>query len=447
MSQSILGRSRTIQNGLVVASGNLAVGGDLSPSLELVRTWDEVHPGPPYRGGGPFKSIQYHLPASRKVGFGRYTDLGRSGTNSDNYSEYVGSFCDDQSWLGESYSTIAAKGLSSFPNLSQYHTAAWDQLKPQLSPGNLAQFIYELKDLPGQLKTTAELMHFRWLNLSRGSSSRSAMLPYMSPREAADQFLNEEFGWKPFLSDVAKLHDVFNNTTEYIARITRDNGQWVRKRRVLSESDVTSPEAQVGAGSATIPSSEMRGLTGFPMCNLMSTPFGSVRGFCVQTNRDIERVWAVGSFKYYRDEFDVPLDGNSIDLVNSARRLMTIYGLRINPTLLYKVYPWTWAVDWFTGLGKHIERLDDFVQDGIVSKGLYVMSTKERISTKTSVLNFYSGRLTLNFQRRYSFKQRELADSPYGFNVPWKDISPRQWAILGAIGISRSSTGYIARGA
>jgi hypothetical protein len=63
------------------------------------------------------------------------------------------------------------------------------------------------------------------------------------------------------------------------------------------------------------------------------------------------------------------------------------------------------------------------------------------------MLNFYSGPVTLQFQRVLSTKQRELADSPYGFNVPWKDLSLRQWAILGAIGISRSNAGYISRGA
>lgn len=445
---SVLGRIQLVENGKVTSSGATTAGSDLLPSLNIVGTWDEIHPGPPYTGGGPFKSIQKHLPASKMVGNGTYTDIGRSGTTPLNHSRYVGSFVDNGSWLGESYSTISAKGLANFPPLSQYHTAAWDQLKPKLPQAGLAQFLYELKDLPGQLKTTSELMHLRWVDLTGGKTSRGVMLPFMSPKEAANQFLNEEFGWKPFLSDLWKLHDAFVHSYEYISRITRDNGVWVKKRRVLAEGDVVLPEATIGVDSATTPSSGMRGLTGFPMCNFMNTPAGIQRGFAVQSVRTIEKTWAVGSFKYYRPEFDPNLfDGNSLDLVNSAYRLMTLYGLRITPTLLYKVYPWTWAVDWFTGLGRHIERLDDFIQDGIVSRGLYVCSHLEKILLKTSVLNFYSGTVSVNFLRRYSYKQRELASSPYGFNVPWNNISPRQWAILGAIGISRTATGYISRGA
>jgi hypothetical protein len=67
--------------------------------------------------------------------------------------------------------------------------------------------------------------------------------------------------------------------------------------------------------------------------------------------------------------------------------------------------------------------------------------------TKTCHLNFYSGLLTLNFQRRLLTKQREVADSPYGFNTPWNSLSPRQWAILGAIGFGKSPTGFLSRGA
>lgn len=451
-ASTILGRSYLFQNGKRTFNPNIPpeqrAGSDLSPSLNMVKTWDFVHKGPPYREGGTFKSIQYHLPASALVGRGTYSNKSNTGQTSGTWTQYEGAFVDNGSWLGESYNTIRGKGLSSFPSLSGYHTAAWEKLKPQLPQANLAQFIYELKDLPGQLKTTSELFHLKWADLTRGLTPRGGFVPYMSPKEAANQFLNEEFGWKPFLSDVSKLFDVFTNTGEYIARITRDNGTWIRKRRVLEEGDVTNPEATIGVDSATIPSSGMLGLNSFPMCKAFNTPAGFLRGFSVQSTRDVNTVWAVGSFKYYRPEFDSTLfDGNSFDLLNSAQRLMTLYGLRITPTLLYKVYPWTWAVDWFTGLGRFIERYDDFVQDGIVARFLYVCNTIKKVMLKTSVLNFYDGAVTLNFLRQYSLKKREFADSPFGFDVPWNSITPRQWAVLGAIGISRSSTGYIARGA
>jgi hypothetical protein len=471
---TVLGKSKQIVNGVLDASlgGNTTLGSDLKASLHVVRTWDQLHPGPPYRGGGPFRSIVYHLPESRKVGYGRFTNQGRSAATPNTYGVYTGSFVDNGVWLGDSYETIKAKGFSNFPSLSAYHSQAWDKCKPVIPKASLGQFLYELRDLPGMLETSANAFHREWKVLGeadrfnplardvfeRGQFGRrrdalQVAIPVMRPNEAADHFLNHNFGWVPFLGDLGKIFDAFNHSVEYIAAIARDNGQWVKRRRVLDESEVISAEALVGVDSATIPSSEMRDSLGFPMCNLMTLGGVTQRGFCHQTTITKKRVWAAGQFKYYRPEFDVPLmsdfeHGSAlIDDMNTVRRLMTLYGLNVSPSLIYKLTPWTWMVDWFTGLGDHIQRLDDFVQDGIVSRGLYVMESEEKVTTKTCMLNFYSGPVTLQFQRVLSTKQRELADSPYGFNVPWKDLSLRQWAILGAIGISRSNAGYISRGA
>jgi hypothetical protein len=216
---------------------------------------------------------------------------------------------------------------------------------------------------------------------------------------------------------------------------------------VLEESD-TITGTLFNTGSGTIPNDGMTDPNSNNLCQVMDTPLGIAQGYRVYTARTVKKVWAVGSFKYYRPEFDVSaFEGNDFSMLQNAQRLLTLYGLRVNPTLLWKITPWTWLVDWFTGFGKHIQRLDDFVQDGIVARYLYVMDTEEQILTKTSVLNFYSGPLTLNFQRRFTIKQREPADSPYGFNVPWSSITPTQWAILGALGVSRGNAGYIVHGA
>jgi hypothetical protein len=346
---------------------------------------------------------------------------------------------------------------------------AWDKLKPVIPKASLAQFIYELKDLPGMLETSANAFHGQWRALGTASEFnplaidvldrgqfgrhrpfRQISIPIMHPDEVADHFLNHSFGWVPFISDLQKFLNVWNNTTKYISDIVRDNGVFVRKRRVLEESDDTSLETFTGVDSGTIPSSEMRGPSGFPLCKVMTVGGVSQKGFMTFSTRTIKRTWACGSFKYYRPEFDPSIymaDDSNFDDLQTVQRLLTLYGARINPTLLYKITPWTWLVDWFTGLGNYIQRLDDFVQDGIVARGLYVMQTQQKIMTKTCVLNFFSGPVTLKFQRELTFKQRELADSPYGFDVPWQNLSPRQWAILGAIGISRSSHGYISRGA
>lgn len=446
---SILGRTYNVLNNKTVSSVTMITGANLKPSINMEKTWDNTNQGPPYRGGGPFRNLVCHLPQSAKVGTGTFNNLGSSGTNQSSYGVYEGSFVDDGEWrAGPSYESIRDRSFSTFTNLSPFHTLAWDKCKPQVPKGNLSQFLYELRDLPGQLKTTASALHLRWADLSRGQGERGFMLPYMQPREVADHFINHEFGWKPFISDIVKLIDVFNHTEKHISDLVRDNGIYIRKRRVLDESESVSSFTWLPQ-SATVPgSSSLVDPNGRLMCRIQSTPVGSGTGLTTFTTRTRKRVWAVGSFKYYRPEFDERLfDGNSFDLFMSLRRLMTIYGLRLSPTLIYKLTPWTWLVDWFTNFGNHLQRLDDFVIDGIVARYLYIMNHEETEVTKSCTLNFFSGPITVQFQRRFSLKQREVADTPYGFASPWNSLSPRQWGILGALGFTRVSNGFISRGA
>lgn len=453
LAQSVLGQISRYVDGQKQAGlgGNIVAGGDLPVSESRQKTWDQVNPGPPFRSGGPYKSILYHLPASTVVGQGSYTNAGRPGLPAGTFDMYQGGFADDGFWLGPNYGQIQNTNHTAFANLSSYHTSAWDKTKPQLPKANLAQFLVELRDLPRMLKTSAEAFNNKYLIAEAQAigGKRDVSLPYMRPREVADHFINHEFGWKPFVSDLNKLFNVWNNSIEHIAAITRDNGIWVRKRRVLEESDETTPSTVGGVGSASLPSSEMRGPTGTLLCQSLPSPIGvNARGYCLFSTRTKRRVWAVGSFKYYRSEFDpTQFNDHSYELLASVKRLLTLYGARISPALLYKVTPWSWLIDWFTNLGSHITRLEDFVNDGITARYLYVMRSEEKIFTKTCVLNFYSGPVTVNFQRRLTLKQREVADSPYGFNSPWNSLSPRQFAILGALGISRTNTGFISRGA
>jgi hypothetical protein len=267
----------------------------------------------------------------------------------------------------------------------------------------------------------------------------------MSPSFAADQFLNGEFGWAPFISDLHNLLKAYENTAQYMSNMVKYNRTWMKRRRVLEESEEVS-QVQRFYSSATIPHDGALDWQNFKLCQTMTLDGINCTGFTDFQKIVKTKIWGVGSFMYYRPEFD-PIDPDFDSGIMVLRRMLTQYGLRINPSVLYKITPWTWLVDWGVSLGKHIDRLNDFVEDGIVSRNLSICRTEERTMTKTCFLNYYQNPTSLQFQRRLLLKQRELADSPYGFNVPWNNISLRQWAILGAIGISRTSSGFISRGA
>jgi hypothetical protein len=420
--------------------------GSVTETLSRKMTWDQIHPKPYNMMCGPFKSINVRVPTAEVKKGGLLFSSDFPGFLPKSRWEYVGNFAPGQNWGQDSLSSYTSANLSSFPDLSSYHTKAYDILKPKLQKANALQFLYELRDMPGQLETTANLFHNLWRQFSGRTSANISSYGgvLMSPSNVADNFLNLQFGWIPFISDYIGMFQTWQNLANIVGRTVRDNNTWMKRKSVIEEEDIDT-RIQLSLISDTEPNNAT-----FPMNQMvsnMNVGGQTSTGFTEIHVREYKRTWASGWFLYSRPEFDGPSDSYA-EPMNDLRRLMTIFGVRINPTFLYKITPWSWLVDWFTGFGKFIERHDDFVTDGIVSRATCVMQESLRSVTKTCAINFSgSGLHTFTWQRNLSLKQRDVADSPYGFNVPWNQLTLRQFAILGALGITRTNSGFISRGA
>jgi hypothetical protein len=429
-----IGVIKRYSNGVVQSTQNVHIGGDPANAFQGKKTWDCVHPGPPYRDVGAFSKIEYNIPSRKLWNVGTVSSLGKPGVTELNKRTYTGSFYEGGNWGSDQISNYTQ--LLKNPPLTGYDTIAFDKLKPQVSPGNLSQFLYELKDLPRMLETSANALWNSYRSFGGGYSKVT-----MHPRSVADNFLNHEFGWAPFLSDIQKLCSLYQESEKYIANLIHSNNTWQRRYRVLEETDddslifrIYGPNTNPAFGSDLNNMCESRTIDGIPCFGLTDI-----------RRRVTTRVWAVGHFKYYRPEFDDTLVNFSSQLMN-IRRLMTLYGLRINPTVVWKLTPWSWAVDWFTQFGSFIQHHDESINDGLVARDVQVMRSSLTAATKTITAFFYSGAKSFNWQRSLDQKQRVLADSPYGFDRPWSGLSPKQIGILGAIGITRSSDGFISRG-
>lgn len=436
---TVLGTFRRRINNVVDMTIVQKATGSISEQGNLQRCWDSLNAGPPYVSGGPLKLIKYQLPSAELKGGGSYVSSQFGGLQPRSDWEYTGRFSCGPQWGSDSLATYLNSGLSSFGSLQAFHTRAWDQLKPRTSEAGFAQFAIELRDLPGSVKTSAGLFRDIWSKLY----GYGKYTDLYTPRIAADNFLNHSFGWVPFISDYNSMISAYNRSREIIYRMTMENGRWIRKNRVLERSDSIVPILRL-YGSDTEPSDGT-----FPMNQMCTTRV--VDGIPCKGLTDVlvhssSKVWASGTFKFYRSEFDISLLGYETQ-IGHIHRMMTVLGVRVNPVILYKVTPWTWLADWFTGFGKFIERLNDFVDDGIVSRNLHVMKSEDRRVIKQASI-FFSGssHLNLRWERSLSLKQREVADSPYGFNVPWPSLSAKQLAILVALGFTRLDSGFISRG-
>lgn len=400
--------------------------------------WDEIHPGPPYKSGGPFRKlrVEYLRPWKGTAGEGTYI------TNSSSHSisgfgfgrmKYVGGFLPPATfrWNAEVLDTSEFHGRhSSFvPDLSTLEGQAWDKTKPPLERGGLAVALAEAKDGKRMAKTSLGLIReFASLYKSFGGNGAQKIL---SPRKAADHFLNHNFGWVPFIKD---LEGVIDNLADRHARLERlrfENGKWIRRRAILVNQ----------TGEELVPSWSGAGINGYWPANVYPLTDCYTGSAAWRFSRKYTTyASSVGAFRYYLPYFDSQSpDYNGI--WNGIQRDLKLHGALLNPVHVYKATPWTWMIDWFTDTGRTISALNDQYLDNIAASYFFLSHRDLQEIRCEQYLPFNSasgGVKTIVWTRVIDVKQRKRADSPFGFGPSWESLTPKQLAILGALGLTRS---------
>jgi hypothetical protein len=391
-------------------------------------TWDLSNPGPPYRTGGAFTSIKSGLPHFDVLETGQYrgNDIWLppgyppqqyrydGGWGGPIYPPFIGIPEERYAFLGTQEDAVL------FPDLGDIGSLAYEKLRPKQEKAGLAVALAEAKDIPRMLQTSAKGFHQLWRDF--GGSPNTDL---MQPKSVADHFINHQFGWVPFLNDLQQFNDVYQNSITYAAYIERDNGVW--KNRYRADKTIEDEEVLYSNPSHSGLSCQPADYIGV----FNSGPSHTI------VRRKVVNVWYKGQFKYYRPEFDRSLPGY-YSVMNATKRLLTLYGANVNPTILWKITPWSWLVDWFSNVGAQIQRAQDLATDATVSKYMYLMHhyVYEEV-LKTSLPLKTGGTLNLEFKKSGDIKRRQGADSSFGFNLSSGDLSWKQLAILSALGISR----------
>jgi len=221
--------------------------------------------------------------------------------------------------------------------------------------------------------------------------------------------------------------------------MTKMNGVPVRKRVVLDDETTSTVLSAVSNAVSGVSYPMPCYPTAWPADFFVRPPSWELREDKTRT------AWAVGKFTYYRPEFDIGTvqDSEYYSEWNKAKRFLTITGLRISPSALYNMIPWTWLVDYVTDLGNWIDLLTDIWQDQIVAHYCFAMQTFTKSRTFQNVLPLNGGTRTLTFRRLFTSKQRDMADNPFGFGLTLGDLTPRQLAIIGALGLTGQFRGQI----
>jgi len=388
-------------------------------------TVDETHRGPPYRTGGPFQSMRIFTcdPFGGVYGSGTYE-------RSDGLRRYVGGFHSPSNIKFGSGVSMNSPiswmevNVANFPSLSDWGDKAYSKTKPNLEKASGFVALAEARDLPRMLRTTSKGFHETWKSLRGDMVSKQ-----MQPKRTADHFLNLQFGWIPFINDVRKFYNAYDDSLAMIAKLRNQNGQWIRRRATLKDES-TSTMLTSGTSVDIFPTSVF-------VSSLFPPWFpGNVARW--ELWEDLyEVITTSGKFRYYRPEFDVNRSDH-MSLMQSMQRQFTLYGMRISPSNVYRATPWSWAADWFSNVGDYIHQVNDMLVDSVAMKYLFVMRHSVRVRRFVQYLPFSKGpAVSLQFNRIIDVKQREKGNSPYGFNLTLANLTPRQLAIATALGISR----------
>ncbi len=279
-------------------------------------------------------------------------------------------------------------------------TQAYREMKPtQPSFAGLNAF-YELKDVPDMLRQRF---------LKDGLKS------------IGNYYLALKFGWEPLLKDVRNLVLTQRQAQRILGHLLRNNGKPVRRRVILKDATSDAVESTGSSYGAFAPT-------------LVTNSYISIPTY-IRREWSTDRVWASARFRYW-------LPPGPQDVQWTKAMIARIYGLNPSPYMVYNAIPWSWLVDWFTNLGDLIENLSPGVADRCAADYLYVMRQKETIRTQYSRGRFRGAAGVPNFtlegtSTSRAFVKTRVMGNPFGFGANPNDLTGTQWAILGALGLSR----------
>jgi hypothetical protein len=245
-------------------------------------------------------------------------------------------------------------------------------------------------------------------------------------RKAGDEYLNAQFGWRPFLSELIDFGKLTIDANAVLAQYERDSGKVVRRRYEFPLETSYQEDDITGSLGSNLP----WGMAGDGFCN------GNTYGRSFRMRKIVRRRWFSGAFTYY-----LPTGYDSRSTMDRIALLSDRFGLHLTPNLVWELGPWSWAVDWFSNTGDVIKNISNIATYGLILRYGYIMehtTVSDTYTQKGAIDNngrpFPIDPITLVTETK---KRRQA--NPFGFGVSWDGLTDFQASILAALGISKSS--------
>jgi len=252
--------------------------------------------------------------------------------------------------------------------------------------------------------------------------------------EISGNYLNYEFGMKPFLADLQKFAKAAKRAEELINDYAAKAGKVIRRRYEFPESiETIVNETPASTGFEKF----LGGPCNSQIAGYLTPALSGWPGDMRETITRSKKIWYSGAFTYY-----LPNVGNTFSdrLLREEAEMRHLYG-GLSIETAWNLMPYSWAVDWFTNAGDLIHNVAAFARDGLVMPWGYVMERCELHSYR-EVSNAVIGRMASGYEidfpdvvstTYYAKYLRRRKATPFGFGLTNDDFTNRQRYITAAL--------------
>jgi hypothetical protein len=244
------------------------------------------------------------------------------------------------------------------------------------------------------------------------------------------EFLNYSFGIAPTVSDVKDLVNAVLKASKVIKQYHKDSGKTVRRRRSAAPLETVEVTQNV-----PIPPNNGPRIEGWGDGAIAT--YGSI-----QLTRTITtRSWFSGAYSYHLADSE-GIIGKMERFEQEANRLL---GSRLTPEVLWELSPWSWLADWFANVGDILTNASYLGSDGLVLRYGYLMNHVKIVQKyhMPDGVTFNGGAKSGPIHNTLTFESKErVRATPYGFGTSLSSLSGKQWAILGALGLTRGPSAW-----
>jgi hypothetical protein len=246
-------------------------------------------------------------------------------------------------------------------------------------------------------------------------------------RAAGGEYLNLQFGWAPTISDVADIMKAVQRTVKIVTQYYRDSGRNVRRTRArtinsgiqtLSEYDTERPLNYLS----------------FDSNRPLYAPNGQY-GHVVETLSNFHNLKFTANYTYYIPQADSVMG----ELARYEALSNEVLNHRLTPDLLWQLAPWTWLSDWVVNIGDILTNASALMSDGLVIRYAYLQDESFADHTYSvsgvQFSNWDPGTIETIYRTK---RKKRVKSSPYGFGLNPDSFTDQQWAILAALGMSKS---------